>query len=749
MFGSGALYHHRVPMSTMSANAKSFSRYFAHRPEAGGRVQVQLPSRGRSRRRHNRSGINQRSASYTGTRMNISPVQPQTITTVPVAVQSDFMQRQARTTPLQALAECIWNGLDADASSVEVELHRNALGLQRIIVRDNGKGMTREEAPDLFSKLGDSWKRKRDRTSSGRTLHGSEGRGRYKVTVLGRIADWHVTYDVGNGEFRRFTISVTRDDLRQVSFTDAVKVEAAHSGVELVIGEPLADFRSLQSDDAPQELAEIFATYLRNYSSAKVSLQGIKIDPQTIISDTSEVNLSDIIESGKSYPARLEIVEWTRPTKRVLYLCDEKGFPMLSVDTRWHVGEKFFSAYLRSPIVREMADRNEIGLGEMNPNLAGAVEEARQHIKLHFRTKAAQAAQSVVEEWKAENVYPYQEPATTPVERVEREVFDIMATTAARYLPDFGTTTATTRAFQLRMMRTAIENGSDDLQLIMKEVLNLPARQHQELAQLLQETSLPSIISASRVVANRLKILSALETLIFDKGIGSTLRERTQLHRILADNTWLFGEEHHLMVDDRSLDECLKQHTQARGAKVRGGAVKHPSKARGIVDLMFGRQRRSHRAPELEHLVVELKAPKVRIGAEEISQVDGYVRAITSDSRFDTATTKWHFWALSREVDKDILRIRQIPHAEPGVIIKQDALVVMVKTWSQVIGENRARMKFFQEGLQHTVTKADALRHLKEGYATVFQNTAAAEAIDIAINDDDERMSDEDGTTSA
>lgn len=700
----------------------------------------------RSGRQPSSSDINQRPHSKIGTRMNTSPVQPQTITTVPVAVQSDFMQKQARTAPLQALAECIWNGLDADAGSVEVELHRNALGLERIIVRDNGKGMTREEAPELFSKLGDSWKRRRGRTGSGRTLHGSEGRGRYKVTVLGRIADWHVTYDAGNGEFRRFTISVTQDDLRQVSFTDAVRVEAHHSGVELVIGEPLADFRSLQSDEAPQELAEIFATYLRNYSSARISLQGLKIDPQTIISDTAETNLSDIADGGKTYPARLEIVEWTRPTKRVLYLCDELGFPMLSVDTRWHVGEKYFSAYLRSAMIREMADRNEIGLGEMNPNLAAAVEEARQHIKLHFRAKAAQAAQSVVDEWKAENVYPYQEPAETPVERVEREVFDIMATTAARYLPDFGTTTTTSRAFQLRMMRTAIENGSDDLQLIMKEVLNLPARQHQELAQLLQETSLPSIISASRVVTNRLKILSALETLIFDKEIGSTLKERTQLHRILADNTWLFGEEHHLMVDDRSLDDCLKQHAFARKVKVSGGAVKHPSKARGIVDLVFGRQRRSHRAPELEHLVVELKAPKVRIGAEEIGQVDGYVQAITADSRFDLTTTRWFFWALSREVDKDYLRIRQVQHAEPGVIVKQDNLVVMVKTWNQIIADNRARMKFFQEGLQHTVTKANALRHLKEGYASVLRGTATEEAIDAAIIDDESNINDARGT---
>ncbi len=369
----------------------------------------------------------------------------------------------------------------------------------------------------------------------------------------------------------------------------------------------------------------------------------------------------------------------------------------------------------------------------MNPGLSTAVEEARQRIKDHFRAKSAAEAQAIVETWKAEKVYPYQGTPTTSVEQVEREVFDIVATTAVRYLPDFAANASRSRAFQLSMMRTAIESGSEQLHFVMKEVLKLPTRQLDELAGLIQETSLASIISANRVVANRLKFLTALEALIFDKEMGGTMRERTQLHRLLADNTWMFGEEHHLMVDDRSLDECLYQHTLARNLKPIKGAVRHPTQKRGIVDLMFGKQRTSHRAGQLEHLVVELKAPKVPISAKEISQLEGYVGAITMDSRFDKTTTMWNFWALSREVDDGIMRLRQVQNSPPGGIISQDLLVVQVKTWAQVIAENRARMKFFQESLQITVTKEEALRHLKEGYANILKDTPVEVAIDEAI----------------
>jgi len=48
--------------------------------------------------------------------------------------------------------------------------------------------------------------------------------------------------------------------------------------------------------------------------------------------------------------------------------------------------------------------------------------------------------------------------------------------------------------------------------------------------------------------------------------------------------------------------------------------AKHISKKRGVVDLMLLPSLRPHRADELEHLAVE-KAPKVRIGKKEITQV--------------------------------------------------------------------------------------------------------------------------------
>ncbi len=60
----------------------------------------------------------------------------------PVEVQSDFLEKITRAKPVQALAEFIWNSLDADASNVDVFVEENELGaMSRILVRDNGAGM--------------------------------------------------------------------------------------------------------------------------------------------------------------------------------------------------------------------------------------------------------------------------------------------------------------------------------------------------------------------------------------------------------------------------------------------------------------------------------------------------------------------------------------------------------------------------------------------------------------------------------
>jgi len=647
----------------------------------------------------------------------------------PVEVQSDFLQKITRAKPVHAVAEFIWNSLDADASTVNVTVEQNDLGaMSKIIIRDNGTGMKFDQAAEVFKSLGGSWKRMRATTEEGRFLHGQDGRGRFKAFALGGVAEWDVVYEKEKKRYT-FMVTMTAANIKEVVISDEEPANAEkRRGVTLTISELQKDFRSLTSDAGAQELTEIFALYLSDYQNVSVSIEGTRIDPSKLIASKGSVNLSDVTDEGKAYPVRLDIIEWRTATNRALYLCNDKGFPLTEVERRFHVGAFQFSAYLKSEYISKLQKEGTLELAEMSPLIVRMADEAQEAIKDYFRDRASQEARTVVQEWKQEQVYPYEGEAATRVEQVERQVFDIVAVNVAQYLTDFSGAPPKNKALHLRLLRQAIENSPEELQLILGEVLKLPKRKQEELAELLRDVSLSAIISAAKIVADRLKFLTGLEAILFDAESKKRLKERSQLHRIIAQNCWLFGEEYNLSVDDQSLTEVLRKHRKVLGDNtVIDEAVKHVSKERGIVDLVLSRAIRRHKGDDLTHLVVELKAPKVKIDREEITQVEEYAISVMKDERFKSGTPTWVFWAISDDYGEyAAYRMKK----GDGKIHEADNVSIWVKTWGQVIDENRGRLQFFQERLEYEADKGASLEHLQERYAKFLQGVLVEEEVE-------------------
>ena len=654
----------------------------------------------------------------------------------PIEVQSDFLERVSKARPVNAVAELIWNGLDADADTVAVSIDHDDMGMSAIRIRDDGDGISYDDAPKLFQRLGGSWKHPGETSrNKNRMLHGYEGRGRFKVFTLGRVADWHVTYEAENGELRAYDVTMLESNIKEVRISDEQVVIDGNTGIELVISELHREFRSLASDNATQELAEILALYLKSYRDISVTYEGDKIDPSTAIQSKEVIVLPDISNDEDDFSVELEIIEWKTATKRALYLCTEQGFPLTQVSTRFHVGNFQFSAYLKSPYITELHKEAILELGEMNPLLGGAIDEARQCIKTYFRNRAAERARHVVEEWKADDVYPFKGEANSPIEAAERKIFDILAVTASDHLADFESAPTRDKRFNLRMLRTAVERSPEDLQLILTEVLDLPKRKQEELAKLLREASLSSIITAAREVSDRLKFLAGLEAILFAPDMKAKLKERSQLHQIIADNTWLFGEEYHLTASDRSLTTVLRKHRKLLDDHtVIDKPVKHVDKKLGIVDLMFSRALRRHRADKLDHLVVELKRPSVKIGDKEITQIEKYAISVANDERFRTSNgVRWVFWVIS----DDFADYADYRMDEDGIISSNGGITVGVKTWGQVIEQNKARLQFFQEKLEHQVDEGTALRYLQDRYSRFLEGVVTEDDIENSDSNDE------------
>jgi hypothetical protein len=638
-----------------------------------------------------------------------------------VRVEGDHLKKLASAKPSQAVAELIWNAADADATRIDLEIEANDITMHSVTVRDNGHGIPHSGVEAVFGTLGGSWKAHGSRSKTkGRILHGKEGKGRFKALALGRVADWTVRYREG-AKLLGYKITVLRDDLVDVRVTEPKEIDLAlGTGVEVRVTELDRSYRSLDPQYAVQSLSEIFALYLTDYSDVGIFVEGERLDPSKLIAGRERFELSPIVDEGKGYPAEVEVIQWTSASERWMFLCGPEGFPFHRVTPKFHTPGFQFSAYLKSSFIGALQEQGLLDLAEMSSPLQVAYDEASERIKAYFRAKEVEAAQSEIEQWKAEEIYPYRsEPATT-VEKAERQVFDIVALNVNKHLQDFAEQSKRTKAFQLRMLRQAIERGPDELQHILTEVLDLPEKTQKELSKLLEEADLANVISASKLVADRLKFVHGLEAMLFDPDSKKLLKERSQLHRMIAENnTWIFGEEFNLTVDDQSLSEVLRKHRKLIGDDTMiDQPVKRIDGKVGIVDLMLSRSVPQNHADEREHLVVELKRPSVKVGAEEITQVKKYAFTVADDERFRHLKTRWSFWVLSNDLDAFArVETRQKGKARGQVFQSEDGSIeVWVKTWAEVLAECKSRLKFVQEHLQANVDKESSLKYLKKTY---------------------------------
>ena len=138
---------------------------------------------------------------------------------------------------------------------------------------------------------------------------------------------------------------------------------------------------------------------------------------------------------------------------------------------------------------------------------------------------------------------------------------------------------------------------------------------------------------------------------------------------------------------------------------------------------MLSRAMRRHRADNVEHMVVELKAPSVTIGTREITQTKEYAFAVSKDERFHTIKDlRWHFWVVSNVLN-DYAReeIAGGPDPQRNLIHKKNNITVGVKTWAEIIEENKARLQFFQEALEYRVGEAEAIAHLQERHSKLLE----------------------------
>ena len=120
----------------------------------------------------------------------------------------------------------------------------------------------------------------------------------------------------------------------------------------------------------------------------------------------------------------------------------------------------------------------------------------------------------------------------------ERETFDFVATTVARKIPRSQMGRRTT----LGLLKVAVANEPSSVPEILDQLMPLPKGEQQDLARLLKRTSMSKLIEANTAVTSRLDFLALLRQMAFDPATADLVKERKELHKILAKELWVFGD---------------------------------------------------------------------------------------------------------------------------------------------------------------------------------------------------------------
>jgi len=660
---------------------------------------------------------------------------------IEVRVENDHIQRITTARPLAAISELIWNAYDADATEVSVKLEKGQLTeLGGILVIDNGTGIPLDTIEDSFQKLGGSWKRPGAKTTGGRAVHGEKGQGRFKAFSLGESVAW-----TSNHGDQRFTIFGQKSNLKNFEVSDPVATSS--QGCTVAIRDVIKDFEIWATNGFADRVRDVFALQLYDDPSFQIIYDGVAVDAREAIASVTPYPIA-VDQSGRTLEATLEIVEWHKSVDRKLMLCLPGRFSFYEMPPGIQARGFEFTAYLTAEHFQQLADNHAEGLVELDPASNALIETAKARLREHFRAKEATRSRDKIQEWVEAAIYPYEGAAADPIEINERQLFDVVALNLADYSPDFEKSPPNQKKLVLQLIKAAIETGATNLLSILEKVIDLPKERQDELADLLRKTSLTAVINAAKAVTDRLDFLKALQLLVFEPKSRRQLLERSQLHRIIAQETWIFGEQFNLVNDDQDLSSVLRSHIDLLGGERETPDAAEPVlDAEGkvaIVDLMLSARIPTPTDDERKHLVVELKRPLQPINEDVLGQIRKYAKAVALDPRFKHSNVEWDFVAISNKFTPDAELEARMAGKPRGLVMELDDPIkirVWAKTWGQIIQEAEGRLTFYKRRLEYQASDEEALGYLRTIDAAYLSEAVKARiaALDGDDADDEAR----------
>ncbi len=591
------------------------------------------------------------------------------------------------------IAELISNAWDADAQHVwiDIPLDRPWKESDRIVVTDDGVGMSHDDAATRYLMVG----RKRrveldqDKSAGGRPLHGRKGIGKLAAFGTARILECH-TVDKG-GEPTRFRLDY--DHIRSLKPTEDYDVEEAkakrplvdptgatlHHGTRITLS-ALLPRRALNGDQFRRSLARRFAL---DAAAMQILVNGSRVgrfdhklsvrfprDSQLFDSDVKVKSDGWATMTLQSRPIRW----WIGFSEKPLEEKDLQGVSVLAhgkmvqrpfffqrtAGTQGQLGQEYLIGEVEADwlddgkdIDTDLIQANRDQLQLEDERLADFLEWGQELIRLALRKWSDLRQEQITKGVDTDSFTDLLERLTAQErERLRRVVLAISRIPAIDPIEARDLVSAVVDAHEDTIIRELLESIDDiapDSQTAMWDIVRrfglIDARRNQTL------------------IEARLKAIAELRRFV-DKGEP----EVPTIHEHIKDNPWLLDPRWYLLDDEVPLSDLgIDPNEEERG---------------GRMDFLFALGPSTPYTHD-ELLVVEIKRGTNKSGSvrradrDEVNRFHDYVLA-AHDSRGQALRVTGLM--IAQEYTATALRVRK--SLESGQEVR-----LVFRTWDQVLQE--------------------------------------------------------------
>ncbi|WP_152378328.1 hypothetical protein [Flavobacterium haoranii] len=291
------------------------------------------------------------------------------------------------------------------------------------------------------------------------------------------------------------------------------------------------------------------------------------------------------------------------------------------------------------------------------------------------------------------------------------------------------------RNFLYPLLDKAIVNGN--IEYIFKKVLKLSDDSLEKFHHLLEKTDLEDVVHFASVVAEKTEFLNFLQELTYGD-ISKHVKERSQLHKIVENQLWLFGENYNgtpkLWSDKRIgniLEELRKEYFEYEPTLQDKNLIElDDSGLNDITDLFFFNEKIID-SGEREIMIVELKSPKCAISEKELNQINRYAFTIEDNPAFPSEKVKYKLILISSKLTKfakSQTKSRRDSYPDNPFLYEKKSeknIEVYVMEWAEIIEQNNRKLGYLSNKL--SVKDKNVKEKFEAEYAELIDEKISAQ----------------------